>query len=101
MITNTNKRVVCVKDIPSNMIEEAIFILKSDIEDVKNNKSKDTKKKLVLNETEEFLRTYSLDLENERLKEKNEAIKSKKIKMFLTTMVLIAIGVLFVFMLKI
>ena len=32
MNEHTNKKVICVKDIPSNLIEEAIFILKSDDE---------------------------------------------------------------------
>ena len=39
MNEHTNKKVICVRDIPSNLIEEAIFILKSD-DEIENKKTK-------------------------------------------------------------
>ena len=47
MNEHTNKKVICVKDIPSNLIEEAIFILKSD-DEIANKKTKESRKQMNL-----------------------------------------------------
>ena len=74
---NSNKKVICVKDIPSNLIEEAIFILKTDMDEPKSQKVRYTKNQLVLKETEDFISTYSFDLEKQRITEKNIVKKRK------------------------
>ena len=50
MNEHTNKKVICVRDIPSNLIEEAIFILKSD-DEIENKKTKESRKQIILRET--------------------------------------------------
>ena len=59
MKTHTNKKVICVKDIPSNLIEEAIFILKTDGIEENNSKLKFARKDIILKETEELVKEYS------------------------------------------
>lgn len=84
MITNTNKKVICIKDIPSNLIEEAIFILKTDI-DASNEKLKKKRKEIIENEAESLLNDYMDDVsdydyeyenENEKLNFRNKKIKA-------------------------
>ncbi len=93
LITNTNKKVICIKDIPSNLIEEAIFILKNDMDMGKNTKHLETKKKIILQETKDFLRTYEADLERERRKSRETIEKKKRMKL---AMGMIAFFALFV-----
>ncbi len=71
MISNTNKNVICVKDIPSNIIEEAIFILKSDV----NDDFADIRKEIARDEAEEFVGDYVINIE--KLHEENCKKKSK------------------------
>ncbi|MBQ8299687.1 MAG: hypothetical protein IJX99_07560 [Clostridia bacterium] len=76
MISNVNKNVVFVKNIPSNIIEEAIFILKEDVSDTRI----DDKLDIAKNEAEMILQDY---IDNEivsSLKKKNE-VTNKKIKL--------------------
>ena len=80
MLTNDHKKVICVKNIPSNIIEEAFFILKTDKETSKNPRSAETKKDLLLQETRDFLHTYSFDFENERRKKELWKKKEQKLK---------------------
>ncbi len=61
MITNGNKKVICIKDIPSNIIEEAIFILKTD----EKNNEKARRKEFAMREAECFVTDYSKQLESE------------------------------------
>ena len=58
MNEHTNKKVICVRDIPSNLIEEAIFILKSD-DEIENKKTKESRKQIILRETEDFVKKYT------------------------------------------
>ncbi len=87
MNTHTNKKVVCVKDIPSNLIEEAIFILKSDDGDSKNPKTKMTRKELIEKETEDLVMEYSSEFfKNEKKEEKsleNKRMQNRKLKVVL------------------
>lgn len=89
MNTHTNKKVICVKDIPSNLIEEAIFILKSDVVEDK----KGTRKEIILKETEELVREYSDEFSNmeiETYEEKN--IKSDfKLKVVLSAILVVLV----------
>lgn len=88
MITNTNKKVICIKDIPSNLIEEAIFILKTDI-DASNEKLKKKRKEIIENEAESLLNDYMDDVSDYDYEYENEAEKlnfrNKKIKAILIT----------------
>ncbi|MBQ9280039.1 MAG: hypothetical protein IJ215_03210 [Clostridia bacterium] len=88
MITNVNKKVICVKDIPSNIIEEAIFILKNDISFEKNEKRKTNRKEIATNEAEDFLKDYIYQMEKEEMKEKEENNLVRKIM----KIALIAVG---------
>ena len=80
MTSNTNKNVICVKDIPSNIIEEAIFILKADVDE----DAIDIRREIARDEAEEFLSEYVFDLEN--LHRKNN--KKKKVKINLKHIIL-------------
>ncbi len=88
MITNTNKKVICIKDIPSNLIEEAIFILKTDI-DASNEKLKKKRKEIIENEAESLLNDYMDDVSDYDYEYENETEKlnfrNKKIKAILIT----------------
>ncbi|MBR3887849.1 MAG: hypothetical protein IKJ32_01990 [Clostridia bacterium] len=94
MTSNTNKNVICVKDIPSNIIEEAIFILKEDIDE----DTVDIRKEIARDEAEEFLSEYVIDLEN--IHRKN--IKEKKInlKQILSGVILVIVGMIGILLLK-
>lgn len=88
MITNTNKKVICIKDIPSNLIEEAIFILKTDI-DASNEKLKKKRKEIIENEAESLLNDYMDDVSDYDYEYETETEKlnfrNKKIKAILIT----------------
>ena len=92
MITNTNKKVICIKDIPSNLIEEAIFILKTDI-DASNEKLKKKRKEIIENEAESLLNDYMDDVSDYDYEYETETeteteklnFRNKKIKAILIT----------------
>lgn len=97
MNTHTNKKVVCVKDIPSNLIEEAIFILKSDVVENKNSKSNFTRKEIILKETEDLVREYSDEfdrIEVEQEESKFKIVNDYKIKIVLATVLVLCVGYL-------
>ncbi len=71
MTTNTSKNIICVKDIPSNIIEEAIFILKPDVDE----SYVDIRKEIAKDEVEEFVGEYVFDLEN--MQRENRKLKKK------------------------
>lgn len=58
MLMHLGKKIICVKDIPSNIIEEAIFILKSNVVENKNTKMEMRTKEIILNEAEEIVDEY-------------------------------------------
>lgn len=64
MVMRVGKKVICVRDIPSNMIEEAIFILKSDIFEKQENKYESKTKEILIKEAEEFVNEYISKMEN-------------------------------------
>ncbi len=81
MNTHTNKKVVCVKDIPSNLIEEAIFILKSDSMDSKNAKSKIARREIILKETEDLVNEYTNEFSKANIEDENKKYDFKNIKL--------------------
>ncbi|MBQ6860317.1 MAG: hypothetical protein IJO08_01565 [Clostridia bacterium] len=91
MITNTNKNIICVKDIPSNIIEEAIFILKPNVDE----ESVDMRKEIAREEAEEFLGEYVFDLENLQRENKKQ---NKKInyKILFSAIALAVFGLIIV-----
>ena len=86
MNTSTNKKVICVKDIPSNLIEEAIFILKSDAVKSDNTKTNLIRKEIILKETEDFVKEYSDEFDRIEIEENEDSkysINNLKIKLVL------------------
>lgn len=97
MNTSTNRKVVYIKDIPSNLIEEAIFILKSDIEESDNKKLNITRNEIILRETEDLVKEYEdeYDLIDISEDETNTNImNSFKLKMILIGVLVACIGYL-------
>lgn len=103
MITRLNKNVICIKDIPSNLIEEAIFILKTnDEKEPLKTKNKD----IILNEADSIIKECSTKLQEEissqRLNELKAKNKLKKIKSnSLAVAVMFVVLSLIVFLIKI
>ena len=80
MINNVDKNVVLIKNIPSNMIEEAIFILKENTSDKMN----EVQIELAKSEAELILQTYIDEEVTKSLKDKNVVEKkNEKIKKIL------------------
>ena len=74
MISNVDKNVIMIKDIPSNMIEEAIFILKENVSD----KMLDAKIELAKSESELILQNYIDGEIEDSVKRKFEVEKGNK-----------------------
>ncbi len=74
MISNVDKNVIMIKDIPSNMIEEAIFILKENVSD----KMLDAKIELAKSESELILQNYIDGEIEDSVKRKFEVEKENK-----------------------
>ena len=66
MIMNLGKKIICVKDIPSNIIEEAIFILKANVVDNKSGKLEMKSKEIILDEAEDIVDEYLEKIQAER-----------------------------------
>ena len=79
MITKLNKNVLLIKDIPSNLIEEAILILKID-----DQKKKTKTQDIIMLETKELINDCNVKLqaeyETKRMIEKEKEYKRKKQK---------------------
>lgn len=97
MITNINKKVICVKDIPSNLIEEAIFILKTDTSTNKTNNEK--RKEIAQKEAEDFLSEYLSKFRKDNIEEKNnKKIRKTKLNIALITVaIVVTCYILFLF----
>lgn len=99
MFIRAGKKVVCVRDIPSNMIEEAIFILKSDVIEKQENKYEQKTKEILLREAEDFVNDYILKLENATEKKKDIDIKyttKKEIVYIIGLLILLGVCISFV-----
>lgn len=79
MVTRVDKNILLLKEIPSNLIEEVILILKTD-----DKKMKPKTRELIMNEANEIIQDCSLKLQNEfeasRKKEREEAYRRRKQK---------------------
>lgn len=93
MITRANKNVVCIRDIPSNLIEEAIFILKPNVKgEEKNAEIKRKSKEIIIKEAEEIINEYVSTAEREHeLNRQNEREKRRKIKKIKTNTIFLSI----------
>ena len=96
MTSNTNKNVICVKNIPSNIIEEAIFILKEDIDEETVN----VRNEIARDEAEEFLSQYVFDLENIHKKNINKVKSKLNLKQVIYGTGIIIIGLSMILLLK-
>ena len=96
MNTSINKKVICVKDIPSNLIEEAIFILKTDNIKEENKKINLLRKEIILKETEELVQEYSDEFDKIEIEEeKNKNILNNfKLKALLVGIAIACMGYL-------
>lgn len=94
MIMHLGKKIICVKDIPSNIIEEAIFILKSNVVENKNTKLEMRTKEIILDEAEEIVDEYLEKIKEEKniqKQSKTEKVKEmKKEIIYLTGLFIIA-----------
>ncbi len=97
MITNLGKKVICIKDIPSNIIEEAFFIVKTDFEHVKREKARESKKALVLSEATQLVDYYGREIELQKREEK-EGVKRKKREVLILASVFVGIFVILLFL---
>lgn len=84
MISNLNKNVICIKNIPSNLIEEAFFVLKINKNEL--NEVKEQKRKLIImNEINEIIKEYSgkfqIEKDKQRKKESEKRSHLKKVKL--------------------
>ena len=99
------KNIVVLKNLPSNIVEEAIVILKANkkikkYETIEQNKirtgsgSKDEEKQYILKEAEMLINNYISKIEgnkNKEIKLKKEKEKQKKIKIYAVTITIICI----------
>lgn len=94
MIMRMGKKIICIKDIPSNLIEEAIFILKSDDLKNKNPKLEIKTKEIILDEAEVIVEEYVKKIQDENKKEKEIRISKveqvKKEAIYLISVFIIA-----------
>lgn len=96
MITNVNKKVICIKDIPSNIIEEAFFILKTDVN--KTEKLSEKRREIVTKEAENFLKEYIVEIQKDKSEdESGKYFKNVKIKAVWFSIAIIA-GIYILFM---
>lgn len=97
MISNVDKNVILIKNIPSNMIEEAIFILKENTSDRMN----EIQIELAKSESELILQNYIDEEVIKSLKDKtNEDKKSKKMEKVFIICLVIAIFLIIKIVLK-
>lgn len=66
MIMHVGKKIICMKDIPSNLIEEAIFILKPNVIQNENDKFENKTKELILDEAEYIVEQYMVKLDEKK-----------------------------------
>lgn len=93
MISNVDKNVILIKNIPSNMIEEAIFILKENASE----KMSEVQMELAKSESELILQKYIDEEVVKSLKDKTiEEKKNKKVKKFLFFSICIIVSLLIV-----
>ena len=82
METSNLKNTVILKSIPSNIIEEAIIVLKKNIKvkeyEIKSKNEKSEKGNYIIKEAEMIINNYCNKIENEQKKEKQKKEVEKK-----------------------
>lgn len=79
MVMHMGKKVVCVKDIPSNLIEEAIFILKTNDKEPSAKLEQKTNE-IILEEAENIISEYVLKIQKNNDSEEENLKKIKQFK---------------------
>lgn len=93
MILHSDKKVVCVRDIPSNIFEEAIFILKENVLENEEENEERTKE-IILREAEDIVEEYNYQLQcDEEVFEEEEPTKSLKGEIIYVVSLLIVLGI--------
>ena len=94
VITHINKNVVCIKDIPSNLIEEAIFILKTGTEGI-DKKWKKSKNEIIVQESNDLIDDFMISFKKKKEEIKNrETAWRRKILMAIAIAGIIGVAVL-------
>ena len=93
MIINLGKKIICIKDIPSNIIEEAVFILKSNVVNNKETKYIESTKEIILNEAEEIIDEYSKKFLEER---ENNIVCEETLKKNLKKEIIYIVGLIII-----
>ena len=82
METSNLKNTVILKSVPSNIIEEAIIVLKKNIKvreyEIKNKSEKNEKGNYIIKEAEMIINNYCNKIENEQKKEKQKKEAERK-----------------------
>lgn len=78
MIMNLGKRIICIKEIPSNLIDEAIFILKPNATEKKNSALEEKTKQVIMNEAQDITNEYVNTLQYEKNKEEQNVNCKKR-----------------------
>ena len=94
MISNVDKNIIMIKDIPSNMIEEAIFILKENVSD----NMLDAKIELAKSESELILQSYIDNELSDSLKKKVDDEKRKESKKKSNGIIAVILAIVFSFL---
>ena len=91
MIMHVGKKIICMKDIPSDLIEEAIFILKPNVTQKENDKFENKTKEIILDEAEYIVEQYAIKL-NEKKDEENfkELSKIKREAIYIIALLIFA-----------
>ncbi|MBQ9267797.1 MAG: hypothetical protein IJ217_05955 [Clostridia bacterium] len=76
MLTRLSKNVVCIKDIPSNLIEEAFFILKESSGETEG-KYTSKRKEIVMSEINEMINDYAQKIQNEKNEQRKKEIEAR------------------------
>lgn len=79
MLVNMGKKVICIKDIHSNLIEEAIFILKTNDKEPKAEFEHKTKE-IILEEAENIISDYAFQVQISNSEEESNFKKLRQIK---------------------
>ena len=90
MISNISKNVICVKELPSNLIEEAFFILKMS-ENKLDDKYEKKRKEIIMAEINEMIKEYSAKFQSEKeIQKKKDMENRNKLKKLKWNALLIA-----------
>lgn len=77
MLVHAGKKVICIKDIPSNLIEEAVFILKTNDKEPKAEFEHKTKE-IILEEAKNIISDYVIQMQIVNNNEEDANLKKLK-----------------------